>query len=67
MNGLRTRNFLFFSLVEVSEAAVIIRAWVDRMLGRDHEETGGRGDHKAQGFVKIINGLRTFTGYGLGE
>lgn len=58
---------MFFILVEVSEAAVIIRAWVDRMLSGDHEETGGRGDHKTQGFVKIISGLRTFTGYGLGE
>lgn len=58
---------MVFILVEVSEAAVIIRAWVDRMLSRDHEETGGRGDHKTQAFVKIVNGLRTFTGYRLGE
>lgn len=42
MNVLCERDFLVFLLVEAGEAAVI-HVWIDTVLGRDREETGGEG------------------------
>lgn len=42
MNVLCERDFLVFLLVEAGEAAVI-HVWIDIVLGRDCEETGGEG------------------------